>query len=148
MHFEKSRNYMLAAQSCLTLSTPWTIDHQAPLSMGFPRQEYWSGFPFLPSGDLPNPGIELTSPAPPAFTGRFSSIAPPGEPPRNYIQSQKDPLWLQALWVSNWDPFGPMGHLQTFPVQAKASCVSLHESILQLLKCGLYAQERLKVPGT
>ena len=43
--------------------TPWTVAHQAPLSMGFPRQEYWSGLPFPPPGDLPNPGIELGSPA-------------------------------------------------------------------------------------
>ena len=37
--------------------TPWTIAHQAPLSVGFPRQEYWSGFPFPPPGDLPDPGL-------------------------------------------------------------------------------------------
>ena len=41
----------------------WTVAHQAPLSMGFSRQEYWSGLPCLPPGDLPDPGIELTSPA-------------------------------------------------------------------------------------
>ena len=38
--------------------TPWTIGHQAPLSMGFPRPAYWSGFPFPSPGDLPDPGIE------------------------------------------------------------------------------------------
>ena len=43
--------------------TLWTIGHQAPLSMGFSRQEYWSGLPFPPPGDLPNPGIEPGSPA-------------------------------------------------------------------------------------
>ena len=43
--------------------TLWTIGHQAPLSMGFPRQEYWSELPFPPPGDLPNPGIEPGSPA-------------------------------------------------------------------------------------
>ena len=43
--------------------TPWTVACQAPLSMGFPRQEYWSGLPFPSQGDLPNSGIELTSPA-------------------------------------------------------------------------------------
>ena len=37
--------------------TPWSIAHQAPLSLGFPRQEYWSGFPFPPPEDLPNPGL-------------------------------------------------------------------------------------------
>ena len=49
----------LVAKSCLTLVTPWTVAHQAPLSMGFPRQEYWSELPFPSPGDLPNPGIEL-----------------------------------------------------------------------------------------
>ena len=47
-------------------STPWTVACQAPLSIGFSRQEYWSGLPCLPPGDLPSPGIEpasLTSPA-------------------------------------------------------------------------------------
>ena len=53
----------LGAKSCLTLVTPWTVTHQAPLSMGFPRQEYWSGLPFPSPGDLPDPGIELWSPA-------------------------------------------------------------------------------------
>ena len=42
--------------------TPWTVDYQASLPMGFSRQEYWSGFPFLSPGDLPNPGIEPRSP--------------------------------------------------------------------------------------
>ena len=44
-------------------ATPWTVAYQAPLSMGFSRQKYWSGLPFPPSGDLPDPGIEPTSPA-------------------------------------------------------------------------------------
>ena len=52
---------------CLVMSssfvTPWTVTHQAPLSMGFPKQDYWSGLPFLSPGDLPNSGIEPTSPA-------------------------------------------------------------------------------------
>ena len=42
--------------------TPWTAAHQAPLSMGFSRQEYWSGLPFAPPGDLPISGIKLMSP--------------------------------------------------------------------------------------
>ena len=52
----------LVTQSCLTLATPWTVAHQAPLSVGFSRQEYWSGLPFPPLGDLSNPGIEPWSP--------------------------------------------------------------------------------------
>ena len=51
------------SRSCLTLVTPWSAAHQAPLSMEFSRQEYWSGWPFPPPEDLPNPGIELESPA-------------------------------------------------------------------------------------
>ena len=43
--------------------TPWTVTHQAPLYMGFSRQEYWSGLPFPSSGDLPDPGTEPRSPA-------------------------------------------------------------------------------------
>ena len=50
------------AQSCPTLCDPWTVAHQAPLSLGFSRQEYWSGLPFLSPGDLPDPGIESRSP--------------------------------------------------------------------------------------
>ena len=53
----------LVAQSCLTPAIPWTIAHQIPLSMGFPRQEYWSGLPFPSPGDLPNPGLEPESSA-------------------------------------------------------------------------------------
>ena len=47
----------------LTFATPWTIAHQAPLSMEFSRQEYGSGLPFPSPGDLPDPGIEPRSPA-------------------------------------------------------------------------------------
>ena len=57
---------MLVSQSCPTLCDPMDCSHQAPLSMAFSRQEHWSGLPFSPPGDLPNPGIEpvsLMSPA-------------------------------------------------------------------------------------
>ena len=50
--------------SCVRLFvTPWIVDHQAPPSMGFSRQEYWTELPFPSSGDLPHPGIEPRSPA-------------------------------------------------------------------------------------
>ena len=55
-------------------ATPWTVAHQAPPSMGFSRQEYWSGLPFPSPGDLPNPGIQPGSPASQADTL-------PSEPP-------------------------------------------------------------------
>ena len=52
-----------ALQSCPTLCDLWTAAHQAPLSIEFSRQEYWSGLPFPSPGDLPDPGVEPTSPA-------------------------------------------------------------------------------------
>ena len=55
--------------------TPWTVALQAPLPMGFPSQEYWSGLPFPSPGDLPNPGVE---PASLALAGRFFTTEPPG----------------------------------------------------------------------
>ena len=58
------------AQSLLTLCNPQTIAHQAPLSMGFPRQEYWSGLPCPSPGDLHDPGIEPLHLTSPALTGR------------------------------------------------------------------------------
>ena len=54
----------LVTQSCPTLCNPMDcVAHQAPLSMGFFRQEYWSGLPYPPPGDLPNPGTKPRSPA-------------------------------------------------------------------------------------
>ena len=56
--------------------TPWTAAHQAPPSMGFPRQEYWSGLPFPPPGDFPNLRIKPVSPVSPALAGRFFTTEP------------------------------------------------------------------------
>ena len=60
-------------------STLWTVAHQAPLSIGFSRQEHWSGLLLLPPGDLPDPGIQPTSRASPASAGRLFSLDPPGK---------------------------------------------------------------------
>ena len=60
--------------------TPWTATQQAPLSTGFPRQEYWGQLPFASSGDLPDPGIESMSLASPALAGGFFTTVPPGKP--------------------------------------------------------------------
>ena len=57
-------------------AAPWTATFQAPLSMGFPRQEYWNGLPFLTPGDLPNPGIQPASLSFPALAGGLT----PGKP--------------------------------------------------------------------
>ena len=52
-------------------ATPWTVARQVPLSMGFPRQEYWSGLPFPSPGNLPDPGIEPSSFMSPTLAGGF-----------------------------------------------------------------------------
>ena len=67
----------LVAQSCLTLCDSIDYSHQAFLSMGFPREEYWSGLPFPSPEDLPDPGFE---PKCPALTGGFFTTEPPGKP--------------------------------------------------------------------
>ena len=64
-------------QLCLTLCNPWTVANQAPPSMVFSRQEYWSGLPFPSPGDLPNPGIEPRSPT---LQADALTSEPPGKP--------------------------------------------------------------------
>ena len=78
----------LGTKLCLTLLTPWTIACQAPLSMGFPRQEYWSGLPFPSPGNLSDPGIKHGSP-----TLQADSL--PSEPPRN----PSTPLNLLSVYL-------------------------------------------------
>ena len=63
-------------------ATPWTVAYQAPPSTGFSRQECWSGLPFPSPGDLPDPGIEPTSPA-------LQADALPSEPPGKLIMTHK-----------------------------------------------------------
>ena len=67
--------HSLITKSCLTFETPWTVAHWAPLFMGFPRQEHWSGLPFPFPWDLPNPGIE---PGSSALFDRFLTVEAPG----------------------------------------------------------------------
>ena len=68
---------MLIAQSCRLFTTAWIVAHQALRSMGFSRQEYWSGLPFPSSGDSPDPGIEPRSPA---LQADSLLSKPPGKP--------------------------------------------------------------------
>ena len=60
--------------------TPWSVAHQAPLSMGFSRHKYWNGLPCPPPGDLPNPGIEPASPVAPALQANPLSLSHQGSP--------------------------------------------------------------------
>ena len=92
----------LVSKSCTTPATPWTIAHQAPLSMGFPRQEYQSGLTFPPPGDLPDPGIE---PGSPSLTGGFFTADPVGKPnhERNSFCCSKPPSLCSFLTTALGD---------------------------------------------
>ena len=70
--------------------TPRTVAHQAPLSTGFPRQEYWSGLPFPPPGDLSNPGIKPTSLLSPALAGKSFITELPGKPSGILLSCKKE----------------------------------------------------------
>ena len=97
---KKEPRHVLCVLSCLScvrlFETLWTIAHQAPRSIGFSRQEYWSGLSFPPPEDLPDPGIESASPA---LVSRFFTTEPPGKP-SSYIS------WFAS---SNPNPFLPQG---------------------------------------
>ena len=79
-HYESESE---VTQSCLTLCNPWTVAHQSPRSMGFSRQEYWSGLPFPSPGDVPDPGIEARSPT---LQADALTSASPGKPLNTRIQ--------------------------------------------------------------
>ena len=73
--------------------TPWTVAHQATMSMVFSRQEYWSGFPFPTPWDVPNPGIETSSLTSPELADRFLTTARPGRPAKDASSPQID-IWF------------------------------------------------------
>ena len=78
-------------------ATPWTVAHQAPPSMGFSRQEYWSGLPLPSPGDLPNPGTE---PGPPAFQADAFTSEPPGKKTaasNAVVRGRPNPIWPVPL---------------------------------------------------
>ena len=75
-------------------ATPWTVAYQAPPSMGFSRQEYWSGLPFPSPGDLPDPGIK---PKPSAFQAEALTSEPPGKP----LSFLKDNVKLKWCFFKN-----------------------------------------------
>ena len=102
----------LVAQLCLTLATLWTAACQAPLSMGFSKQGYWSGLPFSSPGALPDPGMEPSSPA--LVNGSFAT-EPTGKsfPSLTYRVNREDPIHATYLGVntlsgtvSKWSQLG------------------------------------------
>ena len=81
-----------------SLTTPWIITHQAPLSMGFLRWEYWSGLPFPCPGDLLNPETEPTSPP---LAGRVFTTEPPGK--KVYNKTEMDSQYRKQASGYQWE---------------------------------------------
>ena len=79
--------------------TLWTVACQTPLSMGFSRQEYWSGLSFPPPGDLPDPGIKPTSLASPVLQVDSLPGKSPGKPGDIKVASAFWRLWIKLIWV-------------------------------------------------
>ena len=79
--------------------TPRTVAHQAPLSMGFSRQEYWSGLPFPPTGNLSDPGIKSVNPA---LAGGFFTIALPGKPMNCRTLDSLTMSWKSSVKRNYW----------------------------------------------
>ena len=103
------RACMIATQSCPTLGTPWTIACQDPLSMGLSWQEYWSGLPFPPPGDPPDPEIQPMSPAAPVLAGGLLNHWATGKPHGTYIQWNITQPQKERNWVTCSDVDGSRG---------------------------------------
>ena len=100
-------------------ATPWTVVHKAPLSMGFPRQEYWSGLPLPLPADLPDPGIKPMSLAPPVLAAGFFTTEPPEKP----LQSTMSIVWENYVII---------------PVNAEGAFGSIkHQLVITLSKLGI-----------
>ena len=100
--WKKNLEIRMCMLSCFShvqlFATPWTVAHQAPLSMVFPRQEYWSGLPFPSPGDLPNPWIKPASLKSPALAGRFFTTRATWEGPKKHFCREKNKV-IQKLKI-------------------------------------------------
>ena len=121
-------------------ATPWTVACQVPLSMGFPRQEYWSTLPFPPPRDLPNPGIETVPLGSPALAGRLFTTSATWEVPfwtltkGNILISQSLHKYLlltlksQSITNTIWSIPWPQPPIPPRPFLIKSYCWSLIKS--------------------
>ena len=95
-------------------ATLWTVAHQAPLSMGFSRQEYWSGLPFPSPGDLPDPG---TKPRSPALRADALTSEPPRKPPKTDVYIVLKKVFFFKIYIYLF------GCLLGFPVAQWVKCL-------------------------
>ena len=102
-------------------ATPWTVAYQAPPSMGFSRQEYWSGLPFPSPRDLPNPGIEPRSPE---FQADDLTSEPPGKPQYNTYSNAQ--ILYEMSSSINRDICLSSSNIETMPLQAGSQRVNAY----------------------
>ena len=114
-------------------ATPWTIAHQA-LFIGFTRQEYWSGLPFLSPADLPQPGIKPASPMSPALAGGFFTASATGEAPLTHIYDCTSSLTFSSVQFSSVQS---LSHVPFFATPWTAVCKASLSTTnsWSLLKC-------------
>jgi len=113
-------------------ATPWTVAHQAPLSMRFSRQEYWSGLPFPPPENLPDPGIKPTSPAAPALQADSLPLSHQGSPL----------MWLHpGKPILSWNCQKPKMHLIHLTYGTPALNPAWAVACQAPLSMGFYRQE-------
>ena len=131
---------------CLALSCawlfviPWTVAHQAPESMGFPRQEYWSGLSFPSSRDLPNPGMVPVSPASPALVGTFFITEPLGKH-QNYQRIYFHWFKAYSVWSFGMTALGFMAHFYDHRKVWTALWPGEMDSVMLLECIGLYEED-------
>ena len=138
-----------------SFATPCTVvARQAPLSMGFLGQEYWSGLPFPSAGDHPGPGIE---PASPAFADEFFATEPPGKPSPTF-KMEIESIKCESTWKASSDILQTvkkhMFTIQTlsgevFPLASSRDSCQRESSWSpgQLLLPGVIDMPRLRIPG-
>ena len=153
LHSHRHHGGGLVAKLCQTLATAWTLARQALLSMGFSRQEYWSGLPFPPPGGLPNLGIEPGSPAlqadslPTELQGKIpitsSSCQTETVSPLNTSSPSLTPLpypspppsYFLSLWI--WVLLGPHAWNHTVFVLLWLACFTEQSVCKVHLCCGM-----------
>ena len=115
---------------------PWTVAHKAPLSLGFSRQEYWSGSPFSPPGDLPNAGIKPTSPTASALASKFLPLSPLGNPQSKWYLPKRDPSGKKPRCSLRNKIEGRSG-FHNGHLQLQAHGERSYKKIIQLLLCAV-----------
>ena len=127
-------------------ATPQTVAHQAPLSLGFPKQEYWSRLPFPTQGDLPDPEIEPESPVAHALPGGFFTTESPGKPVDSVVvvQSLSRVQFFSPPWNAG---FPVLYHLLQFSqTHVHWCCATISSSVIPFSSCPQFSPASGSLP--